>query len=221
MADDIQQTGEEGSEPLAEGSSPAPRGRGGFRRGRGGPPGGGPGGGEGGQGGGDRRGRGRGAPAREPRSKIYAEEVVAINRCDKVVKGGKRSSFSAFVVLGNGKGKVGFAIAKAKQVPNSIDKAVRQAEKVIRAYPVVSGTIPHEVEGRFGASRVRLIPAVEGTGVIAGKSVRAVLDKLGVRNILSKNFGSSNPINVVRATFDALDQLRTKEQYEQLRGVTL
>jgi small subunit ribosomal protein S5 len=155
------------------------------------------------------------------RSKLYEDEVVRINRCDKVVKGGKRSSFSAFVVLGDSKGKAGYGMAKARQVPNSVDKAVRVAEKNVRAYPIVHGTIPHEVEGRFGASRVRLIPASEGTGVIAGKSVRAVLDKLGVHNILSKAYGSTNPVNLVRATFDALDQLKTREQYEQLRGVRL
>lgn len=164
---------------------------------------------------------GRRGPAREPRSKHYDEEVLRINRVDKIVAGGRRSSFSAFVVLGDGKGKVGYAQAKAKQVPASIDKAVRHAEKGVRAYPVIDGTIPHEVEGRFGASRVRLLPASQGTGVIAGKSVRAVMEKLGVHNILTKAYGSTNPINLVRATFDALDQLKTKEQYEELRGVKL
>lgn len=182
----------------------------------------------GGQSGGqsERRGRDgggprRGGPAREPRSKLYEEEVIRINRVDKVVSGGRRSSFSSFVVLGNSKGKVGFAQAKAKQVPSSIDKAVRQAEKTVKAYPIVNGTIPHEVEGRYCASRVRLIPARDGTGVIAGKSVRAVLQKLGVHNILTKCYGSTNPVNVVRAVFDALDQLKTKEQYQELRGVQL
>lgn len=170
--------------------------------------------------GGGRGGRGgRGQP--QSRSKLYDEDVVAINRCDKVVKGGKRSSFSAFVVLGDGKGKVGYGMAKARQVPSSIDKAVRLAEKAVRKYPIVKGTIPHYVEGRFGASRVRLIPASEGTGVIAGKSVRSVLDKVGIHNILSKTYGSTNPINVVRATIDALSQLRTKEQYQELRGQEL
>ena len=162
-------------------------------------------------------------PPRQPlqRSKLYEDEVVRINRCDKVVKGGKRSSFSAFVVLGDGKGKVGCGMAKARQVPNSVDKAVRTAEKTVRPFPIVNGTIPHAVEGRFGAARVRLIPAAEGTGVIAGKSVRAVLAKLGVHNILSKAYGSTNPVNLVRATIDALSQLRTKEQYEQMRGIKL
>ncbi|MHC5067094.1 MAG: 30S ribosomal protein S5 [Planctomycetota bacterium] len=169
----------------------------------------------------DRRGGRRGPAAREPRSKLYTEDVIRINRVDKVVAGGRRSSFSSFVVLGDGKGKVGFAQAKARQVPLSIDKAVRHAEKQVKSYPVVNGTIPHEVEGRFGACRVRLLPARDGTGVIAGKSVRAVLEKLGVHNILTKCYGSTNPVNVVKATFAALDQLKTKEQYQELRGIEL
>lgn len=183
---------------------------------------GGPGAG-GSEGGGDRQRRGdRGAPAaREPRSKLYTEDVVKINRCAKVVKGGKRFSFAAFVVLGDGKSKVGFGKGKAKEVASSIDKAVRDGEKVVRPYPIVNGTIPHEVEGRAGASKVRLIPASEGTGVIAGRSVRAVLQKAGVRNVLTKAYGSHNPVNLIRATIDALSRLRTKEQYEQLRGVQL
>lgn len=167
------------------------------------------------------RGGGRGGNQRESRSKLYEEEVVRINRCDKVVKGGKRSSFSAFIVLGDGKGKVGYGYAKARQVPSSIDKAVRAGEKSVRKYPIVKDSIPHEVEGRFGSAVVRLIPAAEGTGVIAGKTVRAVLEKLGIHNVLTKSFGSNNPINLVKATFNALDQLRTKEQYEELRGLKL
>lgn len=176
----------------------------------------------GGQGGNDRGGR-RGGPGagREPRSKLYDEEVVSLSRVDKVVAGGRRSSFRAFVVLGDSKGKAGCAHAKAKQVPNSIDKAVRQAEKSVRAYPIVNGTIPHEVEGRFRSTKVRLLPAADGTGVIAGKSARIVLEKLGVHNILTKCYGSRNPLNVVKATFAALDQLKTKEQYQELRGVQL
>lgn len=192
------------------------RGRGGQGQGQGGQGQGG----QGGQGGGRGRGRG-GPPQRESRSKFYDEEVVRINRCDKVVSGGKRSSFAAFVVLGDGKGKVGYGAAKAKQVPSAIEKAVRVAEKAVKPYPIVHGTIPHEVEGRFGASRVRLLPASDGTGVIAGKSVRAVLEKFGVHNILTKAYGSTNPINLIRATVDALGQLKTKEQYQELRGVEL
>jgi len=186
-------------------------------------PGGNTRGGPGGEGGGGDRGRrGDRPPAqREPRSKLYTEDVVKINRCAKVVKGGKRFSFAAFVVLGDGKSKVGFGKGKAKEVASSIDKAVRDGEKVVRTYPIVNGTIPHEVEGRAGASKVRLIPASEGTGVIAGRSVRAVLQKVGVRNVLTKAYGSHNPVNLIRATIDALSRLRTKEQYEQLRGVQL
>ncbi|MFW5882219.1 MAG: 30S ribosomal protein S5 [Planctomycetota bacterium] len=208
------------------GASRGPSRRGGFRARSGTSSGGAKGESQGAQGGeqqqrGGGRGRGRGGPQREPRSKLYDEEVVRINRCDKVVKGGKRSRFSAFVVLGDSKGKIGFAQASAKQVPLAIDKAVRQAEKEVRPIPLVKGTIPHPVEAEFCSAKVRLIPASEGTGVIAGKSVRAVMDKLGVHNILTKNYGSNNPINVIQATFKALSQLRTKEQYETLRGVKL
>lgn len=190
-------------------------------------PGGNNRGGPGAEGGGERSGgdrrrgdRGNAAP-REPRSKLYSEDVVKINRCAKVVKGGKRFSFAAFVVLGDGKNKVGFGKGKAKEVAASIDKAVRDGEKVVRAYPIVNGTIPHEVEGRFGSAKVRLIPASEGTGVIAGRSVRAVLQKVGVHNALTKAYGNHNPVNLIRATIDALSKLRTKEQYEQLRGIQL
>ncbi len=190
-------------------------------------PGGNNRGGQGGEGGGERGGdrgrRGDRGPAqpREPRSKLYSEDVVKINRCAKVVKGGKRFSFAAFVVLGDGKNKVGFGKGKAKEVAASIDKAVRDGEKVVRAYPIINGTIPHEVEGRFGSAKVRLIPAAEGTGVIAGRSVRAVLQKVGVHNALTKAYGNHNPVNLIRATIDALSKLRTKEQYEQLRGIQL
>ncbi len=178
----------------------------------------------GGERGGDRQRRGGdrgGQAAREPRSKLYSEDVVKINRCAKVVKGGKRFSFAAFVVLGDGKNKVGFGKGKAKEVAASIDKAVRDGEKVVRAYPIINGTTPHEVEGRFGSAKVRLIPAAEGTGVIAGRSVRAVLQKVGVHNALTKAYGNHNPVNLIRATIDALSKLRTKEQYEQLRGIQL
>ncbi|HAT09375.1 MAG TPA: 30S ribosomal protein S5 [Planctomycetes bacterium] len=146
---------------------------------------------------------------------------MRINRCAKVTSGGKRFSFSAFVVLGDSKGKVGFGQGKAKEVASSIDKAVRNGEKNVKAFPIVNGTVPHEVEGRFGSSTVRLIPAAPGTGVIAGKSVRSVLEKVGIHDILTKAYGSRNPMNVVRATFDALSRLRTKEQYQVLRGVEL
>ncbi len=158
---------------------------------------------------------------REPRSKLYSEDVVKINRCAKVVKGGKRFSFAAFVVLGDSKNKVGYGKGKAKEVASAIDKAVRDGEKNVKPYPIVNGTIPHEVEGRFGSAKVRLIPAADGTGVIAGRSVRAVLQKAGVHNILTKAYGNHNPVNLIRATIDALARLRTKDQYQELRGVTL
>ena len=176
--------------------------------------------GQGGPGGERRDRRGPAAP-REPRSKNFTEDVVRINRCAKVVKGGKRFSFAAFIVLGDGKAKVGWGKGKAKEVASSIDKAVRDGEKNVKAYPIINGTIPHEVEGRYGSARVRLMPASDGTGVIAGRSVRAVLEKAGVRNILTKAYGNHNPVNLIRATLDALSQLRTREQYQELRGVTL
>ena len=171
--------------------------------------------------GGDRKERRGPATPREPRSKLYSEDVVRINRCAKVVKGGKRFSFAAFVVLGDGKSKVGYGKGKSKEVASAIDKAVRDGEKCVKPFPIINGTIPHEVIGRYGASKVILMPASDGTGVIAGKSVRAVLEKAGVRNILTKAYGSHNPVNLIRATLDALAQLRTREQYMELRGVTL
>ncbi len=181
-----------------------------------------PGGADGARGRGDRGDRRGGPPReRESRSALYKEDVVRINRCAKVTSGGKRFSFSAFVVLGDSKGKVGFGMGKAKEVASSIDKAVRNGEKNVKPFPIVNGTVPHEVEGRFGSSTVRLIPAAPGTGVIAGKSVRSVLEKVGIHDILTKAYGSRNPMNLVRATFDALSRLRTKEQYQVLRGVEL
>jgi small subunit ribosomal protein S5 len=169
------------------------------------------------------RGRGQGTVRveREPRSKLYSEDVVKINRCAKVVKGGKRFSFAAFIVLGDSKGRVGYGKGKSKEVASAIDKAVRDGEKNVRSYPIVNGTVPHEVEGVFGSAKVRLIPATDGTGVIAGRSVRAVLQKAGVHNILTKAYGNHNPVNLIRATIDALSKLRTREQYQELRGVQL
>lgn len=203
---------------------PADRGGQSKGRGRGGQ--GGPSGGQGrgghGGGAGQQSGGGRVAmQPRESRSKLYDEDVVRINRCAKVVKGGKRFSFAAFVVLGDRKNRVGFGKGKAKEVSASIDKAVKDGEKFVKPYPIVNGTIPHEVEGRYGASKVRLIPASDGTGVIAGKSVRAVLEKAGVHNILTKAYGNHNPVNLIRATIDALSKLRTREQYRELRGVEI
>ncbi len=147
------------------------------------------------------------------------DHVVKINRCAAVVKGGRRFSFSALVTVGDEAGVVAFGFGKAKDVPGSVEKAVKDARKRLVRVPMVSTTIPHEVVGRFRASKVVLIPAAPGTGVIAGSAVRAVLESAGIRDILTKTYGSTNPINVVKATFDGLAQLRKKRDTERLRGV--
>lgn len=145
------------------------------------------------------------------------ERVVAINRVAKVVKGGRRFSFSALVVVGNGNGKVGVGLGKAGEVPEAINKASRQAKKNLTEVCVEAGSIPHQVQGEFGASQVMLKPANAGTGVIAGGAVRAVLESVGVKNILTKCIGTSNPHNVVRATLNGLRQLKSKEALESAR----
>jgi small subunit ribosomal protein S5 len=153
---------------------------------------------------------------------VYFEEtVVKVNRSAKVVKGGRRFSFSALVVIGNRQGIVGIGFGKAKEVPSAVTKAVKHARKDLKRIPMVGTTIPHAVEGRFGASRVRLIPAAPGTGIIAGASARAVLEYAGVSDILTKAIGSTNPINLVRATMDGLMKLRAREETERLRGVSI
>lgn len=144
-----------------------------------------------------------------------------INRTAKVMKGGRRFHFSALVVSGNRDGIVGFGFGKANDVPGAVEKATRAAHKDLRRFKIVNGTIPHPVHGRFGASKVVLIPAVPGTGISAGSAVRAVVELAGVKNMLSKSFGRNNPINLVKATLDALSQIRTREEVAQLRGVTL
>ncbi|HEY1064456.1 MAG TPA: 30S ribosomal protein S5 [Pirellulales bacterium] len=149
------------------------------------------------------------------------EKVVKIRRCAAVVKGGRRFSFNAFVVVGNSRGKVGWGYAKANEVPPSVEKAVKDANRNQIEVPLTGGTIPHRVEAKFGASKVVLMPASQGTGVIAGDSVRAVCVAAGVHNILSKVYGSTNPANVVKATIAALKQLRSRQETERLRGVTL
>jgi small subunit ribosomal protein S5 len=149
------------------------------------------------------------------------EKVVKIRRCAAVVKGGRRFSFAAMTVVGDGNGKVGWGYGKANEVPPSVEKANKQAARQMVEVPIEEGTIPHPVKGRYGAGKVILVPAGAGTGIIAGEAVRAVCEAAGLKNILTKSFGTNNAITLVKATFDALSQLRTRQEVERLRGVSL
>ncbi len=149
------------------------------------------------------------------------DTVVAINRVTKVVKGGKNLSFSALVVVGDGHGVVGFGIGKAKEVPSAIKKGIEAAKKGLIRVPLSGTSIPHPVLGRYGAGRVLLKPAPEGTGIIAGGGVRAVVESCGIHNVLTKSLGTANPHNVVRATFTALSELKDPGHVARLRGKEL
>lgn len=149
------------------------------------------------------------------------EQVIQIRRCACVVKGGRRFSFSALVVVGDKNGRVGWGYGKATEVPAAVEKAVKNTERNMIQVPIIDKTIPHQIHGRFGAAKVLLLPAKPGTGMIAGECIRAVADSVGIENILTKSRGSNNPINMVKATFNALSKLRTRDDVARLRGVEL
>ena len=149
------------------------------------------------------------------------EKVVKIKRCAAVVKGGRRFSFAAMVVIGDGRGRVGWGYGKANEVPPSVEKAVKEGTRSMVNVVIEQGSIPHAIKARYGAAEVILLPAAPGTGIIAGAAVRAVCEAAGIHDILTKSFGSNNPISLVKATIAALTELRPKNEVERLRGVTL
>ncbi len=149
------------------------------------------------------------------------EQVIKIRRCAKVVKGGRRFSFNALVVVGDRQGRVAYGYGKANEVPAAVEKAMKDGQRRMKKVALKGRTIPHRVIGRYGAAKVIMIPARPGTGVIAGGSVRAVCEAAGIQDILTKAYGSTNPINLVKAAINGLEQLRTKEEVESLRGVKL
>lgn len=151
----------------------------------------------------------------------FKERLVAINRVAKVVKGGKNFRFTALMVVGNENGKVGVGLGKAAEIPEAVRKGVEDAKRHMIEVPIIGTTIPHQVEGKFGKGHVRMLPAEEGTGVIAGGPARAVLEMVGIRDIRTKSYGSNNPSNCVKATLNGLSQLRTAEQVAKLRGKTV
>lgn len=167
------------------------------------------------------RGRGRGRERDEGPDSNIDDTLVKLYRCACVVKGGRRFSFGALVVVGDREGKVGYGYGKANEVPPAVEKGIKQAKRRMFAVPLRGTTIPHRIIGRFGASRVVLIPASEGTGVIAGAAPRAVLELAGIKDILTKAYGSTSAKNLVKATINGLQSLRSRDTVEQLRGVTL